>query len=194
MLDVQIAAVSPYGLAFASASASSKSPTRCRVVIGPKSSVRRELGVLGHVLDDRRADVEAAVVVAAGQPLAAGEHGRAGRARPLDGVEHVLELAFVDHGPKSCSSRRADALRPRALEQQLAEAVVDGVEHDQARARRAALAGVREGRERGRLRRPLQVGVVADDERVLAAELEADLGEPLSGRLARSAVRRRSSR
>ena len=154
----------------------------------------RELGVLGDVLDDRRADVEAAVVVPAGQPLAAGEHGRAGGARPLHGVEHVLELALVDHRAEVVLVRRADSLRPRALEQELAEAVVDGVEHDQARARRAALARVREGRERSRLRRPLQVGVVADDERVLAAELEADLGEPLSGRLRRSAVPLRSSR
>src|SRR6185437_13344202 len=39
MLSVQIAAVNPYGDAFATASASSKPATRCSVAIGPKSSV-----------------------------------------------------------------------------------------------------------------------------------------------------------
>ena len=39
MLDVQIAAVRPYGLAFATATASSKPATRWSVVIGPNSSV-----------------------------------------------------------------------------------------------------------------------------------------------------------
>ena len=40
---------------------------------------------------------------------------------------------------------------------------------------------LRVGRQRGRLGRLLEVGVVADDQRVLAAELEADLGQPLAG-------------
>jgi hypothetical protein len=40
MLFVQIAAVSAYGLAFATVSASSKPATRCSVVIGPNSSVQ----------------------------------------------------------------------------------------------------------------------------------------------------------
>ena len=42
--------------------------------------------------------------------------------------------------------------------------------------------------------RVVEIGVVADDERVLAAELEADLGEPAGGRLVDQAPRRGRAR
>src|SRR3712207_7483412 len=48
-------------------------------------------------------------------------------------VEHRLELVLVDHRPEVVVVRGADALRRRALEQQLAERVVDGVEDDDPR-------------------------------------------------------------
>ena len=55
------------------------------------------------------------------------------------------------------------------------EAVVDAVGHDQARGRRAALAGGEEGAVDGAFDRDLQVGVVEHDQRVLAAHLELHL-------------------
>ena len=77
-----------------------------------------------------------------------------------------LHALLADHG--------ADVVEPvDARGEALDERVVDGVEHDDAARRRAPLAGVRErGRERP-LDRAVEIGVVADDERVLAAELHA---------------------
>src|SRR5207244_12673862 len=114
-------------------------------------------------------------------PLAAAEYRRAGRPRTLDRGEHVLELSLVDDRAEVVLVAGTDALRLGACEEQVAEAVVDGREDDQARARRASLARVRERRQCRRLHGLLQIRVVADDERLLAAELEADLGEPLAG-------------
>ena len=65
----------------------------------------------------------------------------------------------------------------------LDERVVDRVEHDDPARSRAPLAGVRERRRERPLDRPVEVGVVADDERVLAAELHDRLREPAARRL-----------
>ncbi len=70
-----------------------------------------------------------------------------------------------------------------AIEQALAERVVDRVEDDDPARRRAALARVRERRGERPRHGVVEVGVVADDERVLAAELEAHLREPARRRL-----------
>ena len=82
----------------------------------------------------------------------------------------------------------------RARSEPLAEVVVDRVEDDDAARRGAALTGVRERRGERPLDGVVEVGVVADDERVLAAELEADLREPPAGAPRRSGDRWRPSR
>src|SRR5207248_4215725 len=104
-----------------------------------------QLRVGRNALDEGRADVEAPVVARAGEALAAGENGRAGAPRTLDRREHPVELALVDHGPEVVLVARPDPLRGRAFEQQLPEALVDGLEDDDAAAGGAALPGVREG-------------------------------------------------
>ena len=63
-----------------------------------------------------------------------------------------------------------------------AKRVVDPIEHDDAAARCAALAGIDERRRHRQLRRQIEIRIVTDDERVLAAELEADLREHVAAR------------
>ena len=70
-----------------------------------------------------------------------------------------------------------DSSAATASDESLAEGVVDRVEHDDAARRRAALPGVRERRREHPLDRAVEIGVVADDERVLPAELETRLRE-----------------
>ena len=109
------------------------------------------------------------------EALTAREHGRAVGDRSADRVEHPLEARLADD--------RLRWKRARLLDQPLAERVVDVVEHDDPARRGAALAGVREGGGDRPAHGVPEIGVVADDERVLAAELEADLCEPSPGGL-----------
>ena len=140
----------PVGRVVGEPRAPRRSPsTRCSVVIGPNSSVQAISRLERRVLDQRRRHVEAAVVPGAGEPLAAGEHPRAGVSRALDRGEHVLELALVDHRAEVVARRRARRAGPRVRSSSsVAELVVDRVEDDDPAARRAALAGVRVGRQR----------------------------------------------
>src|SRR5262249_27499635 len=73
--------------------------------------------------------------------------------------------------------RVADAKRLRALDQFYAEAVVDGVLHEDARAAQANFALVGERRADGRRDRLLEVCVVENEYRVLAAKLKRELLE-----------------
>src|SRR5206468_6004556 len=121
---------------------------------------------------DRRCQVPAR----AGEPLAAADDGRALLARPLDRAEDPVEAQLADD--------RADVVELRGRpDEAAAKLVVDGVEDDDAACGGTALARVRESRSARPANGVLEVGVVAHDERVLAAELEADLREPPSGRL-----------
>ena len=146
-----------------------------------------------------------------------GEHGRqhvvARRARDAGSVGRVeaaaqQRRAFL-RGRARCScapSRGAPALiigptmvfsssgsptvmRLRALGEPRREVGVDRLLHQDARAGGAALAVVREDHEDGRVERALEVGVVEDDERALAAELHAELLQ--AGRSARCGCRSR---
>ncbi len=97
----------------------------------------------------------------------------------------LLERSGVDH--------RADVrlrLPPGAEAQALdrcyeprAKLVVDRAVDDDAAGRRAALAGRAERRPDDAVHGEIEVGVVHDDDAVLAAELEVDVLEPLGGRL-----------
>ena len=70
-----------------------------------------------------------------------------------------------------------------AASEPLAERVVDRVEDDDAARRSAALPRVRERRGDGPFDGAVEIGVVTDDERVLAAELQTRLREAAAGRL-----------
>jgi hypothetical protein len=133
-----------------------------------------------RVLDQGRRHVEAVLVLRIGEALAAGEHLRTGLLRPRDPGDHLLELTLVDHGAQVVLVVGPQALRARALEHQLDEPVVDLVEHDQPAARGATLAGIRVRGKGGGVGGRLEVRVVAHHERVLAAQLEAHLREPLA--------------
>src|SRR5204862_2600446 len=62
--------------------------------------------------------------------------------------------------------------------QLLAEVRLDAAVHEQALGRRAHLAGAAERGRRAPRRRPIEVGVLADDGRRDAAELEQDRPQP----------------
>ena len=109
------------------------------------------------------------------EPLAAREHRRAGVRAPAERLEDPLERLAADH--------RLRHERAGRLDQARAEFVVDGVEDDDPARGRAALPGVRERRRERPADGVVEIRVVADDERVLAAELEADLREPPRGDL-----------
>ena len=129
--------------------------------------LRRGAGALDH----GRLDVPA-------RPLEAppaGEHCRSVRVRLLDGMEDPHHRLPADD--------RLRVERPRGLEQALAEGVVDRVEDDDPTGRGAALARVREGGGDRPGHGVAEVRVVADDERVLATELEARLRQPTCRRL-----------
>ena len=103
--------------------------------------------------------------------------------------EHAVELPLVDHRAEIVlvAPARRGARRRRSTSC-VAELVVDRVEHDDPAARRAALPGVAEGRQHRPLHGRVEIRVVADDERVLAAELQRDPREPARRR--RAAIRR----
>ena len=93
-------------------------------------------------------------------------------------AEPLLEAlgeALVDHRAVEDVLRRVADRRGRARRSssRAHELVVDGLVDDRGAERRAALAGRAEAAEQRALDREVEVGVVHDDHRVLAAELEA---------------------
>ena len=94
-----------------------------------------------------------------------------------DIVEVLIELVLVDHRPdlRAGLQRVVDDEAFHALGDRVDEAVVDAVRHDEARRRRAALAGREERAVDGALDRHLEVGVVEYHQRVLAAHFELHL-------------------
>ena len=78
---------------------------------------------------------------------------------------------------------RAEPERLRALDETGGERVVEALVDDDAARRRAALAGGAERRPDDAVDGEVEVGVVHDDDRVLAAELEVDVLQTLGGRL-----------
>src|SRR5204862_1087130 len=82
----------------------------------------------------------------------------------------------------------------RALDEPIAELVVDGVEHDDSARRSAPLPGIGESRGERPLDCAFELRVVAHDERVLAAELERHLRQPGGRALVDPAPRLRRAR
>ena len=145
---------------------------------GPKTSLWTISSRLLHVGDDRRLHEEALVAVRA----AAGEDGRLLRA--LEEAEDPLLLRLRDHGAHLglvARHRVADLERLDLRHELLEQAVVDLRAGDHARAGGAVLARVPVAGEPDPGRDRLRVGVVEDDHRRLAAELEVDALERVGG-------------
>ncbi|MNU75126.1 hypothetical protein D3C71_646470 [compost metagenome] len=135
-------------------------------LLGVDARVRQGVG------DQGRLDVPAGLVER--QPLAARDHAAAAVPGDVDVVVGDVALS-LGHRRTHLGlgvERVADAKRRDLLGQQGDEAVVDAVLHDQAARRGAALSGGEEAAVQGDGHRPLQVGVVQHDQRVLAAHLQ----------------------
>ena len=93
--------------------------------------------------------------------------------------------ARVDHRPdvRVVLPAGPEAKRLRPLDEPRRERVVQALVDDHAARRRAALARRAERRPEDPVEREVEIGVVHDDDRVLAAELEVDVLEPLRRRL-----------
>ena len=132
--------------------------------------------------EDGRAVVEALAVDA----LAAGQQLRALALADLGVRVDLLDRRLVDHGADVgvVLPRRADPQLLGARDELLLQLLVDAALHDHARRRGAALAGRAERRPDDAVDREVDVGVVHDDDRVLAAELEVDVLQ-LVGRVLR---------
>src|SRR5205814_8944896 len=83
----------------------------------------------------------------------------------------LLERTFVDHRADvdALFPARAEAQLLGRLDEPRLQLLVRALLHDHARGRGAALAGSAEGRPEDPLDRELEIGVVEDDDRVLAA-------------------------
>src|SRR6185503_15614183 len=149
----------------------------------PEQLAARDLVVRPDVFDDGRRDKVPRAVCGSREPLAAGEHRGARLLRPRDRREHAAHLLFVDDRPVVVRVAATDLQRSRRLDEHRLEPFVDRIEDDDAAARGAPLAGVAERRAERPRHRVRQVRIVTDDERVLAAELEAHLGQSPAGRL-----------
>src|SRR5205085_8603714 len=112
-----------------------------------------------------------------GRDLAAGEELRALVLADLGVRVDLLERAAVDHRADVgvVLPARAQAHRLRSRDELRGERVVDALLDDDAARGGAALAGGAEGRPEDAVDGQVEVGVVEDDDRVLAAELEMDV-------------------
>jgi hypothetical protein len=85
-------------------------------------------------------------------------------------------LLLVDHRAEIIIVAASDTEFADPLEQKCAKALVNLIEHDDPAPRSTALAGIAEGGENRPVGGEVEIGVFADDDRVLPTELEADLG------------------
>ena len=113
------------------------------------------------------------------QPLAAEGQLAAFLPADLEIAQVLVELLLVDHRADLGAGleRVVDLELLHAFDHPRDEAVVDGLGHDQARGRGAALPGLEEGAIDRAADRDVEIGVVQHHERVLAAHLELELGE-----------------
>ncbi len=128
-----------------------------------------------------------------GQPgrlvRAAGDHARTFLLADADVARHLFPVLARDHRAeiRARIGRIADHQVVRAAREFLHEAVVDRALHEDPRAGGAAFAVDREDREQRRVERAIEIGVVENEHRRLAAELHRILLEarafhdPLAG-------------
>ena len=162
-------------LAFASTSASSRELEHAGD--RPEDLLLRDPHLVVDVDEHRRLEVVAARVLLALGLLAAAEHLRAFLLADLDVRCDTRSNCSCDTSGPSCvigSNGSPMRIALRARDQLLDELVVDLLVHEDARARRADLAAVGEDAEHRVRDRAVDVDVVEDDVRRLAAELERD--------------------
>ena len=128
--------------------------------------------------------------------FAAGDQLRAFLLADADVVEVLLELRLVDDRADVGAGleRIVDLELGQPLGQRGDESVVDALADDQPRRRGAALAGREERAVDRAIDRHGQVGIVQDDQRILAAHFELELGHALRSLSRRSRGRSRPSR
>ena len=148
-----------------------------------------QVGLRRSARDDRR---RVEVALARAGAVAAGEELRAGLDRRVDLGRNLLALACRNEWPDVGGriERVAELERVRVVDEGRGEVVEHRLEDVEALGRGADLARVQEGRPGAALGRDLDVlgDVLADDERILAAQLEvdardafgADDGDPLA--------------
>ena len=138
----------------------------------------RDAHLVVHVLEDRRLDVEA--VLRGRLALAAGHQAGTLLLADRDVVEVGLELGRVDGRADlgRLVEGVSDHQRRRPREEGVAKPAVDARRDDHAARRRTALAGRVERPLDRALDRVVEVGVVENDQRVLAPHLELDLLHP----------------
>ena len=181
---MKIAADRPYSTAFARSSASSSVAKRYSDATGPKTSWH-ERNASSATSSKSVGSIRYPSAPSRTPPVS---DAAALLPSALDRVGHLRELRLVDDRPDLDLriERVADLPAGDALEQSVAELVVDAVLHVDAPRCRALLARRPESAGVGRLRRPAEVGVVHHDQRVVAAELELDaLAERASPRRGR---------
>ena len=129
-----------------------------------------------HIGEHRRLDEEAAIAHVR-RASAAARDGRTLLLRALDGGQDHVVLRAADHRADLGVEvgRVTDAQRRRTVDEAVDEGVVDVVVDEEARARFAHLALMKEGAEERAVDGDVEVRIRADDVRRLAAELERHL-------------------
>jgi hypothetical protein len=165
-------------MSFALAIASASSANGIRQATGPKISscaMRMRLSTSANTVGLTKLPFLQAPVQRRRSDAAA-HHGRALLGSELDVAAHLRQVIGADHGTDDglLIQRIADGDAPRPLGKFCDEVRVDGLLHQNPRARRAALAVVGEDHEYRGIERARQIGVVEDDERALAAQLHRE--------------------
>ena len=149
---------------------------------GAEDLFLRDAHAVVHVGEDRRPHEIAALQVCRQvrriQP--AGDQRGAFLRAQLDVAAHLGQVLRADHraDDRALVQRVADGDLRGARREALHEVGVDGLVYQDAAARGATLAVVAEDHEDRGIERAVEVGVLEDDERALAAELHAELLQP----------------
>src|SRR5438067_3407850 len=140
----------------------------------PEDLLLRDACARADVVEDRRLDVIAAFT------RTTAEHERALRAADVDVLDDLAEGRVVDQRTEvgAALGRIAEPQPAQTLDDAGDELVMDGVDDDRARARRALLPLVAEGARHDRLGCTFEGGRLVDEDRVLPAQLELDALDP----------------
>ena len=112
------------------------------------------------------------------QPVSARNHVGAGRRSAFHGLQHLLKLAPIDNRSEVVFIRGPHPKSARGLEQPRAEFIIDGIENNDPASGGATLPGVAERRKKSPPNRFVEIGVIADNQRVLAPQFEGKFCEP----------------
>jgi len=133
------------------------------------------------IVNKRGREVEAGAMVGVGEAASPGQDGHAPFPRPFDGGQHVLQLFFVNHRAEVVVIPHPDFHFVHALDQHLAKLFVNRIEDEDATAGGASLTGIAERGKQNPFGAVVEIGVVANDERILAAKFERYFCQSLSG-------------